>query len=308
MKSQGVEMSPEFRVEPADYQADFKDLRAVREPVFVVEQNVPIELEWDELDPRCHHVIARDAEHRPIGTGRLTPEHKIGRLAVLREWRGKGVGDAMLLALIEQARRLGWREVSLHAQASAIDFYLRHGFQPYGERFEEAGIEHQSMRRAISGPTAIDDRDAAIRTVVDILREARRHVCLYSRDLDPGLFDSPAVVDALRRFGTAGRGNELRVLLQDAGAPQRGRSPLIALAQRLPSAFVFREVDDPVDRAYPSAYLANDLGGYYFRTLGHRFDGEADLHAPGRARQLRGAFMAVWERARPVSEYRALGI
>ena len=66
-----------FRVEPADYQADFKDLRAIREPVFVVEQQVPLEEEWDELDPVCHHVIARDDAHRPIGTGRLTPEQKM---------------------------------------------------------------------------------------------------------------------------------------------------------------------------------------------------------------------------------------
>ena len=297
-----------FRVDAVDYEAALDALRAVRETVFVEEQQVPLELEWDEPDPRCVHVLARALDGTPIGTGRLTPEHKIGRMAVLREWRGKGVGDAMLLALIEQARRRGWREVSLHAQASAIDFYLRHGSAPYGERSEEAGIEHQSMRRTISGPTAIEDRDAAIRTVVDILGAARRHAWLYTRDLDPGLFDAPPVIEALRRFGTAGRGNELRVLLQDAGAPQRGHSPFLALAQRLPSVFAFREVEDPVDRAYPSAYLANDLGGYYFRTLGHRFDGEADLHAPGRARQLRGAFMAVWERARPVGEYRALGI
>jgi predicted GNAT family N-acyltransferase len=62
-----------FRVEPADYVVDFQDLRSVREPVFVVEQNVPLDLEWDELDPKCRHVIARDDQHRPIGTGRLTP-------------------------------------------------------------------------------------------------------------------------------------------------------------------------------------------------------------------------------------------
>ncbi|KGQ20337.1 GCN5-related N-acetyltransferase [Lysobacter dokdonensis DS-58] len=300
--------SQPFRIEAVDYAAALNQLRAVREIVFVEEQQVPLELEWDELDPNCVHVLARALDGTPIGTGRLTPEHKIGRMAVLREWRGKGVGDAMLLALIEQARQRGWREVSLHAQSSAIAFYLRHGFQPYGERFWEAGIEHQSMRRVLGGPASIDHRDTAIETIVDIVGDARRHLFLYTRDLDPGLFDAPPVMEALRRFGTAGRGNEMRVLLQDAAAPQRGHAPLLALAQRLPSVFLFREVDDPVDKAYPSAYLANDLGAYYFRTLGHRFDGEADLHAPGRARQLRGAFMPVWERARPVSEYRALGI
>jgi predicted GNAT family N-acyltransferase len=300
--------SQPFRVEAVDYNAALDALRTVRETVFVEEQQVPIELEWDDLDPQCVHVLARGLDGAPIGTGRLTPEHKIGRMAVLREWRGKGVGDALLLALIEQARQRGWREVSLHAQVSAIEFYLRHGFVPYGERFEEAGIAHQSMRRALSGPKAVDDREAALEAIVGIVRDARRHLCLYSRDLDPGLLDAPPVLEALRRFATSGRGNELRVLLQDAATPQRGHAPLLALAQRLPSVFLFREVDDPVDKAYPSAYLANDLGGYYFRTLGHRFDGEADLHAPGRARQLRGAFMSVWERARPVSEYRALGL
>ena len=70
----------DFRVEPADYKVDFHDLRAIREPVFVVEQQVPLDMEWDELDPQCRHVIARDELHRPIGTGRLTPEHKIGRM------------------------------------------------------------------------------------------------------------------------------------------------------------------------------------------------------------------------------------
>jgi hypothetical protein len=137
---------------------------------------------------------------------------------------------------------------------------------------------------------------------------ARRGLWIYTRELDPGLFDSPEVVDALRRFGTAGRGNEARILLQDAATPQRAHAPLLSLAQRLPSVFLFREVVDPVDRAYPSAFIANDGGGFYFRGLGHRFDGEADLAAPGRARQLRMDFDRVWERSRAVSEYRSLGI
>ena len=69
----------EFHVEPIPYDTGLAELRAVREPVFVAEQGVPLELEWDELDPACHHVIARDADGHPIGTGRLTPEHRIGR-------------------------------------------------------------------------------------------------------------------------------------------------------------------------------------------------------------------------------------
>lgn len=299
---------PLFRAEVIDYASGRDELQAVRDVVFVQEQRVPVALERDAIDPQCVHVIARAPDGTAIGTGRLTPDHKIGRMAVLRAWRGKGVGDALLLALIEQAREHGWREVALNAQASAVTFYTRHGFLPHGERFMEAGIEHQTMRRVLAGASAIEDRAAALATTAALVRAARRGLSIYSRALDPGLFDAPEVIDALRGFGTANIGGEARILLHDAAAAQRAHAPLLALAQRLPSVFVFREVADPVDRAYPSAYLANDSGGYYFRSLGHRLEGEADLHAPGRARQLRNAFDQVWERSRPVTEYRALGL
>ena len=143
-----------FRVEPADYTVDFADLRAVREPVFVVEQQVPIEEEWDDLDPQCRHVIARDAANRPIGTGRLTPERKIGRMAVLAEWRGKGVGDALMEALMDEARALGWPEVSLNAQTHAIPFYARHGFEVFGEEVER--MAHRSRTGHGQMQTAAD--------------------------------------------------------------------------------------------------------------------------------------------------------
>ncbi len=299
---------PGFSVKPIDYETGLPELRSVRETVFVQEQNVPLEEEWDALDPQCLHVIARDDAGRPIGTGRLTPERKVGRMAVLREWRGKGVGDAMLLALVDVARQRGWRELSLNSQVSASAFYTRHGFVPYGARFWEAGIEHQAMRRKLDGATAVEDRDAAIAATVAIALRARRNLYVYSRELDPGLFDAPEVLDAMRRYGTAGHGGEARILLQDADAVQRAHAPLLGLAQRLPSVFFFREVDDPADRAYPSAFIANDAGGYYFRGLGHRFDGETDLDGGARARQLAESFKPIWERSRPCTEFRTLGI
>ena len=98
------------------------------------------------------------------------------------------------------------------------------------------------------------------------------------------------------------------MLLQDPGTPQRALAPLIGLAQRLPSEFAFRAVEEPGDRLYPSAFVVNDRGGWYFRTLGHRFDGETDLHSEARVRQLRATFEPMWERARPCTEFRALGI
>lgn len=298
--------SPGFRIEPVDYTAALEQLRAVRETVFVHEQGVPVELEWDELDPRCHHLLARDGEGQPIGTGRLTPEHKIGRMAVLADWRGRGVGGALLDALIERARELRWREISLHAQTSAIEFYARRGFLPIGDRFIEADIEHQSMHRLLDQPTLVETHAQAVAAVVGIAATARRSLYIYSRDLDPGLFDHAEVLAVLRRLAT--RGGEIQVLLQDPLTPQRALAPLIGLAQRLPSAFRFRAIDEPVDHQYPSAYAVNDLGGWYFRSLGHRIDGETQIDGGGRARQLRNSFEPVWERSRVCSEFRALGI
>ncbi len=297
-----------FRVETIDYASGIDDLRAVREPVFVQEQQVPLALEWDDLDPLCVHVIARDANGRPIGTGRLTPERKVGRMAVLADWRGHGVGDALLQALIAEAARLRWPELRLHSQVSALGFYVKHGFVPYGERFMEAGIEHQSMRRQIGGPTAIDTREAAVAIATAIIYACRRELYVYSRALDPGLLDTPDVLEAMRRLGTRRQRVEIRILLQDAGIAQRAHAPLIGLGQRLSSVFGFREASDPADRSYPSAFIANDSGGYYFRPLGNRFDGEGAIDFGGRARQLADGFMPVWERSRIVTEFRALEI
>ena len=296
-----------FRIQSSDYAQGLPDLRRVREAVFVEEQGVPLALEWDDLDPDCHHVIARDAAGEPIGTGRLTPARSIGRMAVLPAWRGRGVGEALLAALVEQARTLGWREVSLHAQASAIGFYARAGFLPAGERFQEAGIEHQGMRLLIDALNLVESRAAAIAATLGVVAGARRQLDIYTRELDPGLLDQSAVVDAIRRLATRGE-CAIRVLVQEPATPQRALAPLIALGQRLPSAIAFRAVEEQVDRAWPSAFIANDRGGHLFRPLGNRWEGETRLDAPGRARHLRGVFEPFWERARPCSEYRALGI
>jgi predicted GNAT family N-acyltransferase len=297
-----------FQVLAVEYGTAQDQLRAVREAVFIEEQGVPAELEVDGLDPHYRHVLARDAAGLAIGTARMAPDGRIGRMAVVRAWRGRGVGSALLQALLRIARGDGLERVSLHAQEGAIGFYRRHGFSPVGEPFREAGIVHVGMQRRLDRPVAVEDREAAVATTLAIISAARRRLWIYSRTLDPGLFDHPGVLDALRRFGVAGDAPQARILLQDAAAAQRGHAPLIGLAQRLPSVFAFREVDDPVDRSWPSALVANDTGGYYFRPLGHRFDGETEHDARARSRQLTGTFDEVWERARPCSELRALGI
>lgn len=123
------------------------EAQRIRETVFVSEQGVPAEIELDDWDERCEHAIAYDAGGRAVGTGRLLPDGHIGRMAVLREARGQGVGGRVLEALIERARERGVRRVALNAQTHAAPFYARFGFVVAGEAFMEAGIPHVAMER-----------------------------------------------------------------------------------------------------------------------------------------------------------------
>lgn len=134
-----------FQVRMAHWPADLQALRIVRETVFIDEQKVPVELEWDDLDNRAIHVLAEDNEGQPIGTGRLLSSGQIGRIAVLKHWRGKGTGAALLSTLITLAKEAGIAPIYLNAQKSAIPFYSRQGFQPKGPEFMEANIVHQKM-------------------------------------------------------------------------------------------------------------------------------------------------------------------
>lgn len=136
---------PPFVIRPVNYKAQCDQLHAIRRTVFIEEQNVPEELEWDEIDERCYHVVAFAADGTPIGTGRFLLDGHIGRMAVLKEWRGKGVGSAILKMLLVLAQKEGFESVRLHAQAHAVGFYAKHGFKATGKEFMEAGIPHRAM-------------------------------------------------------------------------------------------------------------------------------------------------------------------
>lgn len=134
-----------FRVRRARWPGDAAGIRQVRDIVFVQEQSVPADLEWDGSDDECTHALAETEEGVAVGTGRLAPDGKIGRMAVLAEYRGLGVGAAVLDYLLECARTAGMSRCYLHAQTHALAFYARHGFVAHGAEFMEADIPHREM-------------------------------------------------------------------------------------------------------------------------------------------------------------------
>lgn len=137
------------RIELMDWERAHTEAMRIRFVVFVEEQRVPAEMEMDAMDEKCVHALAHSQEGGAVATGRLLPDGHIGRLAVLKEWRGKGVGGEILERLVAAARERGDREVALSAQTHALEFYRRHGFIEEGKVYEEAGILHQAMRRRI---------------------------------------------------------------------------------------------------------------------------------------------------------------
>ena len=139
-----------FTVQPVAWRSGSEAIRRLREEVFIREQAVPVHEEWDEYDAVSRYVIALDERGRPLGTGRLSPGGKIGRLAVLRVHRRRGIGSAMLRALLDMAKAEGFHTVFLHAQCQALEFYAKQGFMAQGPEFIEAGIPHRKMTLTLS--------------------------------------------------------------------------------------------------------------------------------------------------------------
>ncbi|MEU7032369.1 GNAT family N-acetyltransferase [Streptomyces sp. NPDC046237] len=155
-------MSTGYEVREAVGQGDREACFAVRHEVFVVEQSVPQEIEYDRYDETAVHVLAVREDGLPLGTGRLLhgadalgktggdpSVGSLGRLAVAEAARGLGVGAALVRAIEDAARERGLAAVDLHAQTHALGFYERLGYEAYGPEFPDAGIPHRAMRRVL---------------------------------------------------------------------------------------------------------------------------------------------------------------
>lgn len=124
---------------------DKESLSKIRRTVFIEEQQVPEELEWDNDDETCVHILVTNSNNIPIATARMKMNGHIGRMAVLKDYRNTGIGSDMLKELIDFAQTIKIKSVYLNAQKSAIAFYEIHGFRTTSDEFMDAGIPHKSM-------------------------------------------------------------------------------------------------------------------------------------------------------------------
>ncbi|MDD2701180.1 MAG: GNAT family N-acetyltransferase [Sideroxydans sp.] len=138
-------MSNPFTVSLVSWHDGEPLLRAIREAVFIREQGVPEELEWDEFDETCRHALALSLSGEAVGCGRILPNGHIGRIAVMQSWRKQKVGTALMEALLDEARSRKYPAVDVDAQMHAVPFYQNFGFATVGEQFMDAGLPHIKM-------------------------------------------------------------------------------------------------------------------------------------------------------------------
>ena len=286
---------------------DEAPLRAVRARVFIEEQHVPEELEWDELDARCVHALA-SVDGEPVGTGRLTPDGHIGRMAVLPAWRGHGVGARLLRTLMDVGRERGDRTCRLHAQIHAMPFYERFGFRPEGGEFMDAGIPHRTMflHYDEAGETGqIEGHEAIAGALVEVAASARTEFALYSPDLAPRLTDRPELADALRRLALSSPRARVRLLCCDAREAARGGNALLRLVASLPSRCALHHVN-PEDEAPEELFAFADRRAALRQPRAESPHAHVATAAPTLARECAERFDPLWERSVPDPEARRL--
>lgn len=309
-------------------------VRAIRQRVFIDEQQVPPALEWDKTDEIADHYLAIGPDNTPAGVARLfsTLEETghIGRMAVSPEFRGQGVGEALLRHLMaESAGR--FHELKLSAQTHAIAFYQRSGFHVCSDVYDDAGIPHVDMRclapdlvhKALSqqsrGATHTPplvlgkDRDSwlfnhepdLLALMDSMVGQASQRLWLYDRFLEHDLYDRHRLRELISALARRHRLSDVRLLIHDDKPLVKRRHQLVELMRRLPSRIGLRLVntDYPVE---DQPFLLTDREGVVYR---HHFDkpeGFAAFADGGRVKLLSESFQRMWDCGRSSLELREL--
>jgi predicted GNAT family N-acyltransferase len=317
-----------------DWSGNQTKLRQIRERVFIAEQGISRDLEWDGNDEDADHFLALNEAGQPLGTARLLKSGQIGRMAVLTEHRGLGIGRQLLDEAVHHATTIGLTRVFLHAQRSAEEFYRKSGFRPCGEEFLEANIPHIEMVLELpipfvaperTGSEKIVNRDATsselrpsrmimfdseldCRAAVErVLDNARRTAFLLSPFLDPAMFATEQCLVLVSNFARRSRHTSLQILVDDTKAIAANSHPMLELARRLPSKILIRRLPgdrEPVKRSF----LVVDGEAVWLQPEYDAYVGWTNLHDRVEARRLHDDFTWLFERSSEDPELRLLSL
>ncbi|WP_165854973.1 GNAT family N-acetyltransferase [Marinobacter sp. JSM 1782161] len=302
-------------------------IKTIRQQVFIDEQGVPPELEWDDTDEVSDHFVAVLPDNTPVAVARLVPSitdiGRIGRMAVVKEHRGKGYGEQLLRHLMAEAAEQ-FSELWLSAQQYAVPFYEKLGFHVCSTPYDDAGIPHLDMRCLAAtqiiesgreqAPTIAGRDDATwhfaqendFTDLLDtVAGQANQRLWLYDRLLDHDLYDRERLRDIFSAMARRHRVCEIRLLVHDDKPLVQRRHQIVQLMRRLPSKIELRLVNDD----YPAEDAPFLIGDRETMAWRHGFDtleGWARFSDSGRVKLQAEAFQRMWDTARPSLELREL--
>ncbi len=301
-----------FNIRASSWPADKDTLQNIRHRVFIEEQSVPAELEWDGNDEQAYHWLALDTHNNAIGTVRML-NGKIGRMAVLSEYRQQGIGKALLEAAITHAEKMNYFDVYLHAQVQALGFYQSLGFVAYGEEFMDANIPHLSMRRQLAARrqigvhggdfSVVDFSDTAL----GLIAQAQTQLHLLSYDLDPVTFDKPEMAEYISQLARKSRYTDIKILLIDSSLAIKRGHRLVNLQRRLPSSIKLRAVSCEAHEVKNNLILV-DQCAIICQSIKEREKAWANFNNKPVVNNYNEQFDYWWERAREDKDLRQLEI
>lgn len=254
-----------IEVRSADWGRDHAILGEIRRRVFIEEQKVPENLEWDNADEGARHWLAF-YNNEPVGTARMLRNGHIGRMAVLMRARKRGIGTAILRRVLADAAQQHLREVYLHAQTHALDFYAQLGFLAEGPEFLDAAIPHRTMRLLLRQPHLLG-ADAGRFLVTDrasvaleLAQQSRRHLRLLSHSLDHELFDRDDFAGAISQLARNSRFSEIRLLVLEVRPIVERGHRLLELCRRLSTTLQIRRADCGPETIKENFIVADDRG------------------------------------------------
>ena len=310
-------------IEQTTWQASQQPLSEIRRRVFIDEQGVDASEEFDTADAGAVHWLAFTPDNTAVGCARLIDD-RIGRMAVLKPFRNRGIGSALMRHIINYAAGIGLPRLRLHAQIQALPFYEGMRFVASGDEFMEAGIPHRSMTLELGRflqprvepslpDTAQENRE---RLMLDnaiafneqakkLVDNAQRQIRIFSRKLDPRIYDDDTLRDLMFELARAHPHAEIKILVEQTYPLVQDSHRLLHLYHRLPSRIEIRKLGKAI-KSLHSDFLVADQSGILYNQSGDRYAGYAIAHAPLQAVELIDAFEDMWERSEPDPELRNL--
>ena len=302
----------DIRVEKLDWTKGQSVLAMIRRRVFIDEQGIPESIELDDLDVNAQHYVAI-VDKKPVGTARRLGDGRVGRMAVLSAYRNAGVGSTLVRYIIEDAMKNGLPRLYLHAQEAAIAFYTRHGFQAFGEAFDEADMAHQAMelplcyRDYTQGIVAASYPSPSDQLVLNLALRANRTIRIFSDTLDHLLFDDKALAERLSDLARSTRESQVQILITNSQLIQQKGHRLLDLSRRLPSSVHLHITKVPEALTGKMMVLADHDGVLYMPNIN---DARVRFEPSDRPLCMRliDAFDRVWQRSEADPNLRELGI